>query len=215
MKPMHDLLYQTISARTSCLKEAFCRKPDPIRLLIFWAMLGIGLGTMLFGKYPDCKDCFLLTQGLLLTDTARTLSDVLRTALCPLLILLTGIWLSGLSAFGQPAALLLLLSRGAAFGIAAGACFSSYSLCDAICICTVLLLPFSFCSILLLCYAARDAIVLSNRMTVCLLRGYREPAATDKPRDRLSAMLACLLLALLAGGLHTCLLWLFNDLLLT
>ncbi len=212
MKPMHDLLYQTMSARTSLLKEAFFRKPDPIRLLTYWAMLGVGLGTVLSCRLPACTDAFILTQGLLLSDAARSLGDVLRTALCPLLILLTGIWLSGFSAFGQPIAMLLLLSRGAAFGIAAGACFMEYPLRDAVCICMVLLLPYSFCSIQLLCYAARDAIGLSNRMTGYLLRGQTVKEA--QPDDRLSAMLACLLLALLAGGMHTLLLWLFNDMLL-
>lgn len=212
MKPMHNLLYHTMSARTSLLKEAFFRKPDPIRLLTFWALLGVGLGTMLSSAVPACTEHFILTQGLLLSDAARSLGDVLRTALCPLLILLTGVWLSGFSAFGQPVAMLLLLSRGAAFGITAGACLSEYPLRDAICICMVLLLPYSFCSILLLCYATRDAIRLSNRMTGYLLRGHT--AAEENTDDRLSSMLACLLLALLAGGMHTLLLWLFNDMLL-
>ena len=159
MKPIHELFRQTMSARTSQLKTAFCRQPDPIRLLTCWAMLGIALGTMLRNAVPACADHFLLTQGLMLSDAERSLGDVLRTALCPLLILLTGIWLSGFSAFGQIPALLILLSRGIAFGIAAA------------------------------------------------------PAELDPP-DRLSTMLACLLLALLAGGMHTMLLWLLNDRLL-
>ena len=119
MKPMQGMLYHTMSARTCRLKAAF-RQPDPIRLLTGWAMLGIMLGTWLAERMPETADCFLLTQGLMLSDAARTLGDVLRTALCPLLILLTGIWLSGFSAFGQIPALLILLSRGIAFGIAAG-----------------------------------------------------------------------------------------------
>ena len=212
MKPMHNLLYQTMSARTSRLREVCFRKPDPIRLLTFWSLLGVGLGTMLTTAYPSCTEHFWLTQGLLLSDASRSLSDVLRTALCPLLILLTSIWLSGFSAFGQPAALFLLLLRGAAFGISAGACFSAYPLPNAICICMVLILPYSFCSIVLLSYAARDAMRLSCRMTGCLLHG--QAAAEENAGDRLSTMLACLLLALLAGGMHTCLLWLFNDMLL-
>lgn len=212
MKPIHELLRHTMSARTSQLKEAFCRQPDPIRLLTCWAMLGIALGTMLRNAVPACADHFLLTQGLMLSDAERSLGDVLRTALCPLLILLTGIWLSGFSAFGQIPALLILLSRGIAFGIAAGTCFLQYPLRDAVCIGAVLLLPYGFCSILLLCYAAKDALQLANRMTGCLLHG-AAPAEIDPP-DRLSTMLACLLLALLAGGMHTLLLWLLNDRLL-
>jgi len=215
MKPMRDLLYHTVSARTSLLREAFFRRPDPIRLLLDWSMLGIGLGTLLYGAKPDSAGQFLLTQGLLLSDAARSLGDVLRTALCPLLILLSGIWLSGLSAFGQPLAMLLLLSRGVAFGIAAGACFTQYPLRDALCISAVLLLPYGFCSLLLLCYAVRDSIRLSNRMTRYLLRGQPAAESAQNPDDRLSAMLACLLLALLSAGMHTLLLWLLNDKLLT
>ena len=211
MKTIHNLLYRTMSARTSRLKEAF-RHPDPIQLLTGWAMLGIALGTMLRNAFPACADAFLLTQGLLLSDAARSLGDVLRTALCPLLVLLTGVWLSGFSAFGQLPALLILLSRGIAFGISAGECFAAYPLRDALCICSVLLLPYGFCSILLLCYAVRDAIVLANRMTGCLLHGHA--AAELNPPDRLSNMLGLLLLALLTGGIHTLLLWLLNDRLL-
>ncbi|MBQ9906932.1 MAG: hypothetical protein IJM46_09205 [Oscillospiraceae bacterium] len=214
MKPMQGMLYHTMSARTCRLKAAF-RQPDPIRLLTGWSMLGIMLGTWLAERMPETADCFLLTQGLMLSDAARTLGDVLRTALCPLLILLTGIWLSGFSAFGQPAAMLLLLSRGMAFGIAAGTCFMQYPLRKALCIAAILLLPYGLCSILLLCYAVRDALRLSNRMTCMLLRGQPPAEPADAPHDRLSAMLAILLLALLAAGMHTLLLWLFNQPLLT
>ena len=211
MKHMHDLLYQPMSARTSLLREAFFRQPDPVQLLIWWAMLGIALGTLLSCKLPESTCNFLLTQGLLITDVPRTLGDVLRSVLCPLVILLSGIWLSGFSAFGQPAALLLLLSRGTAFGIAAGACFTKYPLRDAVCICAVLLLPFGFCSIVLLCYAVRDALRLSCRMTRCLLQPAAVPLHDDT--DRLSAMLSHLLLALLTAGMHTLLLWLFSRML--
>ena len=53
MKPMRDLLYHTVSARTSLLREAFFRRPDPIRLLLDWSMLGIGLGTLLYSAKPE------------------------------------------------------------------------------------------------------------------------------------------------------------------
>ena len=214
MKPMRDLLYHTVSARTSLLREAFFRQPDPIRLLLDWAMLGIGLGTLLYSTNPDSAGEFLLTQGLLLSDTERSLGEVLRTALCPLLVLLSGIWLCGFSAFGQPLAMLLLLSRGLAFGISAGACFTQYPLRDALCISAVLLLPYGFCSMLLLCYAVRDSMRLSNRMTRYLLHSQPAAESVQVPYDRLSAMLACLLLALLSAGMHTLLLWLLNDKLL-
>lgn len=211
MKPINGLLYHTLSARTCRLRAAF-RKPDPIRLLTYWALLGTALGTLLYSSSPDCAEQLLLTQGLLITDAERTLGDVLRTAVCPLLILLTGIWLSGFSAFGQPAALLILLSRGAAFGIAAGACFQQYPLRQAVCISAVLLLPYGFCSIVLLCYAVRDALRLSGRMTRYLLQPSAE--TVQESGDRLSMMLSHLLLAVLSAGMHTLLLWLFQRTLL-
>ena len=211
MKPVNGLLYHTLSARTSRLCTAF-RQPDPIRLLTYWALLGTALGTILYSAVPTCSEHFLLTQGLLITDAARSLGDVMRTALCPLLILLTCIWLSSFSAFGQPAAMLLLLSRGAAFGIAAGECFGRYPIRQAVCICAVLLLPYGFFSIVILCSAVRDALRLSNRMTRFLFQPAAEHCADSG--DRLSAMLSLLLLAILSAGMHTLLLWLFNHMLL-
>ena len=212
MKPMTDLLYHTVSARTS--RFAAAAKPDPIRLLLCWAVLGIGAGTLLYGAAPAFSARLLLTQGLAVSDEARSLWEVCRTALCPLLILLGGIWLSGCAAFGQPAALLLLFSRGTAFGLAAAECCANYPLRDGIVITAALILPFGFCSILLLCYAVRDALSLSNRMTKFLLYGTAEPECCTQGHDRLTDLLGILLLAIVAAGLHTLLLYLLNDRLL-
>lgn len=211
MKPT-DLLYYTVSARTGRLAAGL--RPDPIRLLLCWAMLGIGAGTLLYSAKPDFSGEFLLTQGLAVSAAARSLWTVLRDALCPLLLLLTGIWLSGCAAFGQPAALLLLFSRGLAFGLAAADCCANYPLRNGIVIAAALILPYGFCSILLLCYAVRDTLTLSNRMTRYLLYGTADPECCSQCHDRLTNLLGILLLSLLAAGMHTLLLWLLNDRLL-
>lgn len=213
MKPMTNLLYHTMSARTSRICAAV-KPPDPIKLLLGWALLGIGAGTLLFSRIPEGTAQTLLMQGLAVSGAARSLWDVCRTALCPMLLLLTGIWLSGCAAFGQGIAMLLLFLRGIAFGCAAAACCAEYPLRDGIVIAAVLILPYGFCSILLLCFAVRDSLRRSNRMTKFLLHGTADAETCAAGHDRLTNMLCCLLLTLLAAGLHTLLLWLVNDRLL-
>ena len=52
-------------------------------------------------------------------------------------------------------------------------------------------------------------------MTKLLLHGQPAAEPGDAANDRLSAMLGLLLLAMLAAGMHTFLIWLFNHTLLT
>ncbi len=212
MKPMQNLLYRTVSGHA--LQDVLRQPPDPIRLLLCFAACGTAAGALLCRTDPQTAASLLLSQGMALSDELRSLRDVLITALCPVLILLTGIWLSGCAAFGQPAVLLLLFSRGTAFGIAVSACFSAYPVRDAFCIAAILILPYGFCSILLLAYAARDALLLSNRMTHYLLTGCGEPQTVTEGHDRLTNMLGCLLLTLVTAAIHTLLLWQLNDCLL-
>ena len=105
------LLYSTLSARTSRVTERL-KQPDGVRLLCCLTLAGVAAGSML-GR---TNTAFWLTQGLAATDRLRTLWDAYLAALLPHLLLLLGIRLCGSSACGQPAALALLLLRGAAVG---------------------------------------------------------------------------------------------------
>lgn len=212
MKLTTGMLYRTVSARTGSLRAAL-KPPDPIRLLLAWAVAGALLGALLCRRMPQLTEYSLLTQGLAVSDAERSLWTVCKTALCPMLLLLAGIWASGCAAFGQMISAGLLLSRGTAFGISAAACFMQYPVRDAAVIAAVLILPYGFATALLLCYAVRDSMRLSNRMTGCLLHGSAE-AESCSGTDRLTNMLCCLLLTLAAAGMQTMLLWLLNDALL-
>ena len=211
MKLSTGILYHTMSARTSRL-AAELRPPDMNRLLLCWAILGVGAGALLYGIAPALADSLFFTQGLAVSAEPRTLWEVCCTALCPMLLLLAGIWISGCAAFGQLPAMVLLFSRGMAFGLSAAACMENLPLRDGLCITAVLILPYGFCTILLLCRMVRDTLRRAGRMTKFLLHGSAE--AESCKEDTLSAMLTCLLLTMLAAGLHTLLLWQVNDKLL-
>ena len=152
MKLSTGILYHTLSARTSRL-TAELRPPDPVRLLLCWAILGVGTGALLSHLAPALAESACFRQGLAVSSEPRSLWQVCCGALCPMLLLLTGIWMSGCAAFGQIPALLLLFSRGMAFGAASAACMENRTLRDGLCITAVLILPYGFCSILLLCGA--------------------------------------------------------------
>lgn len=211
MKSMSHLLYHTMSARTSRLTF---RLPDPVRLLMCWSFAGICLGAFLQsrGMLPDIS---VFTQGLAVSDAMRSLRAVFLQALCPVLLLLGGILLSGCAAFGQCTVLTLLLSRGFAFGCAAAQLFVKFPVRDGIVIAAVLMLPFGFLSTLLLCRAAKDALLLANHMTTLLLHPQSDAAMPCSLSAYLTGMLTWALLSVCAAGLHTLLLWQLNDRLLT
>ena len=110
--------------------------------------------------------------------------------------------------------LLLLFSRGTAFGLAAGACFAAYPVRDAVVIAGALILPIGFVSTVLFAYAARSALQLSGLLTCFLLHRTLPEQMNEKLRGIIINMQICLLLLLTAAGLHTALLWLLNDSLL-
>lgn len=209
MKIMTDLM----TARTGRLAGSL-RMPDPVKLLFGFAVTGAVTGILLCRTRPAlCGICWL-TQGLAVSEAERTLWDVCKTALLPLLGLYCGILMSGFSACGQPCTLLLLFSRGTAFGLAAGACFAAYPVRDALAVTGCLILPFACVSILLLCYAARDALRLSRMLTGYLLHGTAEADVLEKQRKIITGMQILLLLILLAAAMQTVLIWRLHDCLL-
>lgn len=210
MKTMPHLLYHTMSARTSRLTEAV-RPPDPVKLLMCWGLLGVGIGALLRTNTAYAFDSVLFTQGLAVSDSLRTLRDVFLSALLPVLVLLAAMLFSGAAACGQPCILVLLLSRGIAFGLAAAEVFAAYPVRDGVVIAGILILPFGFCSMLLLCHAAVQCLRRSNRMTAFLLHRDTEPVPKQ---ETASGIPAWLLLTVLAAALHTLLLWQLNDRLL-
>ena len=209
MKMITDLLPAGTGRLTAAL-----RPPDPVRLLFCFAAAGTVTGVLLC-RYGSvlCGQSWLM-QGLAVSEAERTLWDVCKTALIPLLILFGGMLLSSFSACGQPCTLALLFSRGAAAGLAAGACFSAYPLRDALVISGCLILPFAVVSTLLLCYTARDALRLSRMLTGYLLHGTAETDVLEKQRMIITGMQLRLLLILLAAAMQTALTWLLYDRLL-
>ena len=188
--------------------------PDPVKLLFCFALTGTVTGVLLCRTRPALSEICWLTQGLAVTEAERTLWDVCKTALLPLLGLYCGILLSGFSACGQPCALVLLFSRGTAFGLAAGACFAAYPVRDALAVTGCLILPFAFVSVLLLCYAARDALRLSRMLTGYLMHGTAEADVLEKQRKIITGMQVLLLLILLAAVMQTAVIRQLQDSLL-
>lgn len=204
------LLYRTLSARTSRVTECLTKQPDPIRLLCFWTLAGVAAGTVLSTVFPAADEALWLSQGLAVTDRLRTLWDVYRTALIPALILLLGIWLCGSSACGQPAALALLFSRGAAVGLCAAQCFTEPSE-NGLFRAAVCVLPMGFLSALILIYAVRDALRLSGRLWTYLFRGQNDAEIVAQQHTATMHLLLYLLFLLIAAGIHTALLWLISQ----
>ena len=209
MKTMTDLL----PAGTCRLTWAL-HPPDPVRLLFCLALAGAAAGVLLARTYPVlCGERWLM-QGLAVSEAERTLWDACKGALIPLLILYCGMLMSGFSAAGQPCTLMLLLSRGAACGLAAGACFAQYPLRDALVLTGCLILPFALVSMLVLCFAARDALRLSRMLTGYLLHGTAEADVLEKQQKIITGMQLRLLLILLAAAMQTVLIRLLHDTLL-
>lgn len=213
MKSLNGLLYQTFSWRTGRLKKR-TEPVDPQQALLCWTLLGVMIGAVGCRFLPELADNRLLTQGLAVSGELRTLWDVCRAVLLPLLAMLTAILLCSTSAVGQPFAMLVLLMRGIGAGAAAEDCFARFSLRDALTAVSVLILPCAFLSVLILIYTLRRSLAVSNGLLRYLHSG--EQAAEIRPACAAlcKSFLIALLLTLLCCGLHTLLIWLMNDRLL-
>ena len=213
MKSWNGMLFQTLSCRTNLMKK-LTEPVDPQQALLYWALLGVLLGAVGCRFFPALAQQPLLTQGLAVSGELRTLWDVCRSALLPMLIMLTALLLCCTSAIGQPCALLVLLMRGAGAGAAAEDCFARFPLRDAVTAVSVLILPCAFLSILILIYALRRSLAVSNGLLRYLLRGEQAAEIRTVFSALCRAMLISLVLTLLCCGLHTVLIWLMNDRLL-
>lgn len=214
MKAMNQLLYQTLSARTSRLTAVLRKPPDPVRLLLSLCIAGVGTGVFLFLKIPCLISVPLLTQGLRASVSARTLWDVFTGALLPMVGTLCGILFCGSAAFGQALLLLLLFARGTAAGLAMAECFAVYPFRRAFYAAAVLILPLAFLSMLVFVYALRIALRLSGSTARYLLRGQTEETVSEEQHGFLLKMAEWLLILVLLAGMHTVLLWMMNDRLL-
>ena len=74
---------------------------------------------------------------------------------------------------------------------------------DALAVTGCLILPFALVSLLLLCYAARDALRLSRMLTGYLMHGTAEADVLEKQRKIITGMQVLLLLILLAAAMQT------------
>lgn len=214
MKAMNQLLYRTLSARTSRLSTALRTPPDPIRLLLLFGLCGTAVGGLLCTRLPQLAGFPLLTQGLAVSDAVRTLWAVFLWALLPMLVLLGGVLLSAGAVFGQPLLLAMLFARGLGAGIAMTDCFVRYPFQQAFFASAVLIFPFAYFSLLILVHAVREAFPLSYKAAQYLLRGQADDTAAALHRRFLLRMLLRMLGCIPAAGLHTLLLWGMNDRLL-
>ncbi len=174
MKSVSQLFYRTFSCRrgTGIAAEYF----SPGRLLMLVLLSGIAAGTALSVHLPETLRP-IAEQGMAVSDSLRTLWDVCRDAVCPVLAMLWLMLLSGTSALGQPVTLLLLFLRGIGLGTAAAECFLSYPLQTAFCACAGMVLPFGFLSALILTQGAQASLRLSHSTAGYLLRAKPDPAA--------------------------------------
>ena len=210
MKTDHPMLYRTVSCRTGFAAGQVTAG----RLLLCWMLLSVGLGAVLRTVCPAMPARTLLMQGLQLSDEARTLWDVCRNALCPMLILLSLLILSSASAIGQPFSLLILFLRGFGIGLAAADALLRLGTGTGLSAAGVLILPFGYCSVLIFVRGAEAAIPLSSALTRCLFLGQAGEEIALRRGVLLRMIPVLLLLSVTACGLHTVLVWLFSDRLL-
>lgn len=203
----NSLLYRTLSCRTSVLAKPV----DPVRALMLLFLAGFAGGTVLLCTAPELARQTWLTQGMLYTDTLRTLWDVFCTAAVPVLLLLGGVLLLSSWGCGQPLLLLLLIWRGLASGIAAADCFERFGLRTGLLTAGALILPLAMISALLLVFPLRDALSLTCRVAGYLLRGHADEDIAAKQHKTVVSVLRAMLLMIPAAGLHTWLVWLMDK----
>ena len=207
MKTVNPLLFHTVSCRTGSLPGTLTAG----RLLLLLSLSGVAAGAVLRTLCPLLPGLSLLMQGLQLTDAPRTLWDACRNALCPLLILLCALILSSSSAVGQPLAVLVLFLRGTGIGLAAADALLRLGTGAGLTAAGTLILPFGYCSVLILVRGAEASIPLSSALTRCLFLGQAAGEVAVRRTALLKRIPALLLLSLTACGLHTVLIWLFHD----
>lgn len=202
----NPLLFQTVSCRTGSAAKPL----TAARVLLVWTLFAVGCGAVLRVFYPPAA-APLLMQGLQLTDAPRTLWDVCRNVLCPQMLLLAGILLSSTCAVGQPFALLCLAVRGCGIGLAGTDALLRLGTGTGLAAAGTLILPFGYCSALILVRAAEAAVPLSSALTRTLFLGQAAAETGIRRTALLRIVPALLLLSLTACGLHTVLVWLFHD----
>lgn len=205
---MTTLLYRTVPARTSEEKR---------EITLQWLIVSV-LGGMLCGVLGQQwlpKTMLPLLErfcgGLAVTDTVRTLWDVLCAAALPVLLLMAGILFSGLLAVGQPCAIGLLVMRGMAVGIAAAACFTQNGLREGLLKTAVYILPEAFLTAVLLALAARDSLTLSTHILHYLHDGTVQEDMAEQRRALHRKWLLLTALTFLSALCHTALVWFFST----
>lgn len=205
MPTLQRIFYRTLSCRTS-IDRALSVK----RGLMLWVLLGVGLGTVVYCKYPDAAASVWWNHGFVISADALTLWDVFSHCLFPTLIVLVLTLLSACSALGQPAVLALLLTHGIAVGISAAKCFAKYRLVQGLLRTALCILPHGFFSAFLLVLAARDAISLSSKLFSYLIHNSPDPDITQQTRSFLLKCLGWAALLPVSAAMETLCTWLFS-----
>lgn len=205
MPTLQRIFYRTLSCRTST-----DRADSAKRGLMLWTLLGVGLGTALYCRFPDAATSVWWNHGLLVEADAQTLWDVFSDCLFPTLLILGLILLSAFSAVGQPAVLVLLLSHGTAIGLSAAGYFAEYRLVEGLVRTALCILPHGFFTSLLLVLAARDAITLSSRIFSYLFHNVPDPDMTEQTKLFLLKGLGRMALLPIGAALETLFTWLFS-----
>ena len=206
MKMMNRLLFRTLSCRTSHIRNPL----RPLQWMMLPAVGGAVLGTFLRIRLPSVCGSPLLTQGLSVCTDPRTLWDVFLTAGLPPLVMLLLLALCSTSAFGQAGAVLLLILRGCAAGSTMADCFFRFGTGNGFFAASVLVLPFSFVTILILADTALRAVRAANSTAGYLFRGITDPDIAAKQSQLYLRLLTFTLLTLTAAGVHTLLCWAMN-----
>lgn len=205
MPTLQRIFYRTLSCRTSA-----DRTDSAKRGLMLWTLLGVGLGTALYCRLPDAAASLWWNHGFAVAADAQTLWDVFSRCLFPTLLVLVLIMLSAVSAAGQPAVLLLLLSHGTAIGISAAAYFAEYRLAEGLLRTALCILPHGFFTSLLLVLAARDAIALASRVFSYLFHNAPDPDIIAQAKLFLLKGLGRAALLPVGAALETLFTWLFS-----
>ncbi len=181
------------------------------RLLTILLIVGIGIGSAIsyaLGEAP-CHSIFL-DHGFAEHAGTRTLLSVLRGSFRPTAILLLLDLLLGFSAIGQPFAVLILLDRGMALGIATAATYFTYGM-RGLPVVLLLQFPHAAATSVLLLLAARESMRFSRQLTEFLLRDGDLPGLRGQLKLYFIKYLVLLLLLLICAAGDCALTYCLSD----
>ncbi len=133
-------------------------------MLLFAVMItGVLFGTLLFcrSNEPSLYMSDALCHGFIKLSCTQTVTEIFTRSLSWTTFLLIMLMFSGFCSISQPAGIIILFWRGAALGVSVSYMYSIYGI-KAAAISSLMILPHALSTSVILVYAAREALRLSN-----------------------------------------------------